>query len=75
MLESYHQRHQVFAKKWAAPSQQIQAYKMDIWKLLHSLFEEDDEAVAEGVKVVWCEAFFEYFEMTLDLDIKQNAGR
>ena len=75
MLESYHQRHQALAKRRAAPSQQIQAYKMDILKLLHSPSEEDYEAVAEGVKAVWCEAFLEYFEMNLDLDIKQNAGR
>ena len=51
------------------------AFKMGILKLLHSPSEEDYEAVAEGVKAVWCEAFLEYFEMTLDLDIKQNAGR
>ena len=48
---------------------------MGILKLLHSPSEEGYEAVAEGVKAVWCEAFLEYFEMTLDLDIKQNAGR
>ena len=70
MLESYHQ---VLAKKRAAPSQQIQAYKMDMRKLLYSPSEEDYEAVAEGVKAVWCEAFLEYFEMNLDLNIKQNA--
>ena len=53
------------AEQRAAPSQQIQAYKMDKPKLLHSPSEEDYEAVAEGVKAVWCEAFLEYFEYEL----------
>ena len=42
---------------------------------MYSPSEEGYEAVTEGVKGVWCEAFLEYFEMNLDLDIKQNAGR
>ena len=57
MLESHHQRHQILAKKRSVPSKQIQAYEIDIQKLLQSPSVDDYEAVAEEVKAFWCEAF------------------